>query len=221
MKRILAAALILLAAGAAGAVEPGSIRLGATAGLAFTSITEAPAEWDDDLDWRTGFTGGLFLEYAITDRIGIRPELLYAARGVESRLYDGFIDVDLDAAFSYIELPLLLTYAVMDAERFRFFLRAGPCFCYRLDAEVDVSALLFSAGVDFTDLTHTTDVALIAGAGCDIAMGPGFLTLEGRLHRGLTNVILSGDFEIDGSRQTISEDDFKNLGVVFLVGYAP
>ena len=62
---------------------------------------------------------------------------------------------------------------------------------------------------------------LIAGAGCEIALGPGHLIVEGRFHRGLTNVILSGDFEIDGSRQTISEDDFKNVGIVFLVGYAP
>ncbi|MBN1884791.1 MAG: PorT family protein [Candidatus Krumholzibacteriota bacterium] len=221
MKRAIFALLLMLFAGAAGAIEPGSIRLGATAGIVSASITEAPAEWDDDLDWRTGFIGGLFLEYAITGQIGIRPELLYATRGVEASLYDGFVDVDLDAAFSYIELPLLLTWTIAETERFRPFLRAGPCFCYRLDAEVDVSVLLFSAGVDFTDLTHTTDVALIAAAGCEIALGPGYLIVEGRFHRGLTNVILSGDFEINGSRQTISEDDFKNVGVLFLVGYAP
>ena len=173
MKRAIFALLLMLFAGAAGAIEPGSIRLGATAGIVSASITEAPAEWDDDLDWRTGFIGGLFLEYAITGQIGIRPELLYATRGVEASLYDGFVDVDLDAAFSYIELPLLLTWTIAETERFRPFLRAGPCFCYRLDAEVDVSVLLFSAGVDFTDLTHTTDVALIAAAGCEIALGPG------------------------------------------------
>ena len=64
-----------------------------------------------------------------------------------------------------------------------------------------------------------TDFGIVAGAGLDYPLGDGMLVLDARFSRGLTNVILSGDFEINGSTQTISEDDFKNYGFAFMIGY--
>jgi hypothetical protein len=38
-------------------------------------------------------------------------------------------------------------------------------------------------------------------------------------NRGFTNVITSGDFEINGNTETIDADDIKNQGLAFLLGY--
>ena len=57
------------------------------------------------------------------------------------------------------------------------------------------------------------------GAGFDYALGNGTLTFDFRYQIGFTNVIMTGDFEINGSTQTISGDDFKNYGFAFMVGY--
>jgi hypothetical protein len=78
---------------------------------------------------------------------------------------------------------------------------------------------MLSAEIDFSDLTHVTDFGLVAGGGFDYALGKGVLVFDARFQIGFTNVILSGDFEIDGSTQTIDEDDFKNFGFAFMVGY--
>lgn len=42
---------------------------------------------------------------------------------------------------------------------------------------------------------------------------------DGRFTYGFTNVIVSGDFEINGNTETIDEDDFKNYGLSFMLGY--
>ena len=104
-------------------------------------------------------------------------------------------------------------------KKFRPNIYAGPSVAFTLSSELEASALLFSAGIDFSSLTHVTDFGIVAGGGFDYSLGEGTLICDARFHMGFTNVILSGDFEINGSRQTIDEDDFKNIGFSIMVGY--
>jgi hypothetical protein len=197
----------------------GEISLGAKFGLCTSNITQTPKEWEDDKSYRAGFTGGVFLNYALSERFSIQPELLYTQRGVVSNLYDGIVLVDLTASFDYFELPVLAIYSIPVKESFTPFVYAGPCFSATLSSELEVSALLFSAGIDFSSLTHVTDFGIVAGAGFDLLLNDRKIVVDARFQRGFTNVILSGDFEIDGSTQTISEDDFKNYGFSLTAGY--
>lgn len=211
-------AAFMLAATGGGALG-GEVSFGAKAGFAVSNITETPEEWEDDTSFRAGFAGGAFLNYAVTPAFSLQPELLYVSRGVKSTLYDDLVLVELEASFDYVELPVLAKYSFLQGKDFRPCVYAGPCVAFAVGSELEVSALLFSAGVDFSSLTHTTDFAAVAGAGFDYEMGGGTLTFDARFQRGFTNVILTGDFEIDGSTQTISGDDFKNYGFVFMLGY--
>lgn len=189
-------------------------------GLIAANITETPPEWDDVREYRAGFTAGVFLDYRITETIAIQPEILYTRKGVKSNLYDGFVRFDMDVSFDYVELPIVIKYVFRPGERFRPWLYAGPSFAYCLGSEIEFTLWWFSASVDFSSLAHTTDFGMLAGAGFSYPLGRGAVTFDARFQRMFTNAIISGDFEIDGSTQTISEDDFKHFGFVFMAGYA-
>jgi len=209
------AALIVLGGGAAA----GELSFGAKAGLMVADITETPSDWAQEKSSKIGFAGGVFANYAFDERFSVQPELLYTQRGVTDNLYDGFVAVDLTASFDYVELPVLLKYAFPLGGSFKPFICAGPCVAFTLSSELELSASVLSATVDFSSLTHVTDFLLVAGAGFEVPVGKASLVFDARFTRGFTNVILSGDFEVNGSTRTIEEDDFKNYGFSFTLGY--
>lgn len=212
-------AAAVLASAAGNAAAAGEISFGAKAGIIVSSITQTPEDWEQDKAYKTGFTGGVFMNYAFNERFAVQPELLYTQKGVRDNLYDGLILVDLEAHFDYLELPVLAIYTFSPKSKPRPFVYGGPSFAYCIGSELEVSASIFSVGIDFSDLTHVTDFGLVAGGGLDYPVGNGSLLLDARFHLGFTNVILSGDFEINGSTHTIDEDDFKNFGFNLMLGY--
>lgn len=223
-KRAYAAALVIaLLTATLCAPSPALARkfvFGPRIGMIAANITETPPEWDDDKEYRVGLTTGAFFEWSITETVRIQPEILYTRKGVMTNLYDGFITVDADVYFDYIELPIVLKYVFRPGEAFRPCIFAGPSFAYCLSAEAELTAWILSATVDFSSFSHTTDFGALLGAGFSYPLGPGAVTVDARFQRMFTNAILSGDFEIDGSEQTISEDDFKHYGFILMAGYA-
>jgi hypothetical protein len=202
-----------------GVTAAGEISYGAKVGFIMANLTQTPAEWKQEQEYKAGFTGGVFLNYAFNEHFGLQPELLYTQKGVQDNLYDGFISIDLTASFNYVELPVLAIYTFSEMGGFRPFLYGGPNVSFTISSELEVSASILSATVDFSDLTHVTDFGLVAGGGFEYPFGKGMLVLDTRFQLGFTNVILSGDFEINGSTQTIDEDDFNNYGFAFMLGY--
>jgi hypothetical protein len=219
IRRTLCLAVLLVAMPPGHDAVAGEFSYGAKVGMTLANITQTPAEWEQDNSYKAGFTGGLFLNYAVTDHFSLQPEILYTQKGVNDKLYDGFITVDITAYFDYIELPALAKYTFMPDAKFRPNIFGGPCVAFTILSELEVTALLLSGRIDFTDLTHVTDFGLVAGGGFDYSIGKGMIVCDARFHVGFTNVILSGDFLIDGSTQTIDEDDFKNYGFSLMVGY--
>jgi len=199
--------------------DAGRISYGAKAGIIMSNLTQTPESWDDAKSYKTGFTGGVFMNYAFNERFSIQPELLYTMKGMKGNLYDGLVSVDVTASFDYVELPVLAVYTFPGSRSLRPRVYAGPSFAYNLGSELEISAWLASASVDFSSLTQTTDFGVVAGAGFDYALGKGMITFDVRYQLGFTNVIMTGDFDLNGSAQTISGDDFKNYGFAFLVGY--
>ncbi len=197
----------------------GEISFGAKAGLIMTNLTQTPEDWEQDKSYKSGFTGGVFLNYAFNEHFSLQPELLYTQKGVRDNLYDGFISIDLTAHFDYVELPVIAIYKFSRMSGFRPFLYGGPNVSFTVGSELELSASILSTAVDFSDLTNVTDFGIVAGGGFEYPFGKGMLVLDTRFQLGFTNVILSGDFEIDGSTQTIDEDDFKNYGFAFMLGY--
>ncbi len=215
-RTVIALALVMLCATASFA---GEISFGPKAGLAISNVTGVPKEWEDDKSFVPGFAGGVALNYAFNESFSLQPELLYVGKGVGGNLYEGIISVDVTADLSYVEIPVLARYAFLPGKSFRPCVFAGPAVAYCIGSELDFSAGFLSADVDIGSLTHVSDFSLVAGAGFECPIGGHRLTFDARFERGFTNVIMSGDFEVNGSVQTIDVDDFKNYGFVFMAGY--
>jgi len=219
LRDLIAAAVIV--AMTSGTAVAGGTTFGVKAGLNMATITNNPTSWDPNLSLKSGFAAGAFLIYRFNNQLGLQPELLYSQRGVDSRLLDYSIaDVDLTALFDYVELPMLLVYTVPLKGSFRPILYAGPVLSYMLSSELELSASLLSVSVDIGSLTHVNDFGGIIGTGFWWQVGHGMITFDVRYQRGFTNVITSGDFDINGDPQTIEADDIKNQGFAFLLGYA-
>lgn len=212
-------AIILLAAISGAPAYAGKTTFGIKAGLNVSNISGTPEGWDDSIEWKAGFTGGAFLNYAFNKNFSIQPELLFTQRGFRSALLEGIIDVDLTVSLDYFELPVLAKYAFSAEKKFRPTLFAGPSFAYCSGSTLTFSSWIFSGDIDFSSVTHTTDFSIVLGGGFDYVLERGTIVFDTRFTYGFTNVIVSGDFEINGDTETIDEDDFKNYGVSFMLGY--
>jgi hypothetical protein len=215
--------LLLVSALGVLAVYPsagaGEVSFGAKTGMVLAYFTQAPQSWEPNMSLKPGFALGAFLRYRFSDRFSLQPELLYAQRGVVGNLYDGFIPVDVTAKVNYVELPLLAVYTFPLKGSLRPNLYAGPVLAYTLSSELEFSASVLSASVDVGSLTHVNDFGLVIGTGFGLAAGSGTMTFDIRYQLGFTNVIVSGDFEINGDPKTIVADDIKNSGFAILLGY--
>lgn len=217
-RRLLLMTLAVCAFGA-GPAGAGNLSFGAKAGFGLANLTGTPDYWEPFTDYKAGLSGGLVVLYEFNDRLALQPELLYSQRGVKSNLYEGIVLVDVTASFDYVELPVLLRYQFPLESRFKPHLFAGPSVSYNLNAELELSASVLSASADIGSVTQVSDFGVVAGGGFAYEAGPGVITLDARVYYGFTNVLLTGDFEINGSTRTIEEDDFKNYAFVFMLGF--
>jgi hypothetical protein len=209
----------LVALSAAPAIA-GKISFGANLGILTSNVTGTPEGWNDAKSSRSTATGGVYLNYAYNESFSLQPEIVYASKGFVGNLYeDEWFDVDVTAAFDYIEIPVLARYSFMPGKKFRPCVFAGPSLSYCMASELTISQWPASFDVDISSITHTTDFGVVLGAGFGYAVGKGTLTLDIRYQNCFTNVATTGDFEINGSTRTIDVDDFKNYGFAFLVGY--
>ncbi len=213
---ILVFALVALSAASSIA---GELSFGVNAGLLTSNVTGTPDGWEPAKSYRTAFTGGILLNYAFDESFSLQPELIYASKGFAGNLYEGFVDIDATCSFDYVELPVLARYSFLPGGKFRPCVFAGPSVAYSIASDLELSIGPFAGSADISSLTHTTDFGIVLGAGFGYETGGGTLTFDVRYQRDFTNVITSGDFEINGSTRTIDIDDFKNYGFAFLVGY--
>ncbi len=214
-------AVVLLTVVSITPAYAGKMSFGVKAGLNMSNVSGTPEGWDDSIEWKAGITGGAFLNYAINKNFSLQPEILYTQKGFGSKLFDDIdiLEIDLTLSLDYFELPVLAKYAFSADKKFRPTLFAGPSFAYCFGSELAVSWWLFSGDVDFSSLTHVTDFGIVLGGGFDYVLSGGILVFDARFTYGFTKVILSGDFEINGDTRTIAEDDFKNYGLSFMLGY--
>lgn len=121
---------------------------GIKAGLNIATVTHV-----DNSKTLTGFQGGVFGEFMISNKFAIQPEILYSGQGVKS----GGMDLKLD----YINIPVLAKYYLADS----FSLELGPQIGFLVSADLE--------GEDVKDLFKTTDVAIDFGANYDFT--PNFM----------------------------------------------
>ena len=201
----------LTAMAVAAVLLPGSLAaqdvlIGVKGGINSANVSLDPDVLDTSS--RTGFVGGLFAEFGISELFAIRPEALYSSKGFEAMAEDQSAELEL----AYIEIPVLLV-ARFGSSSVRPVVFAGPVIGFESSCEASESE--FDEDVACSDLddpidTKSTDFGAAFGAGVEIDLGGFFLLGDARYSFGFTNLL---DSAIDGV-----EVSAKNQGWSFQAG---
>ena len=160
MKKVLFSAVALLAFGFANAQDSkgGStdMKFGVKAGYSSTNFTGDA----DGGDARGGFYIGGLVDFAVSEKFHVQPELMYSTEGAAD-----------DLGVDYLRIPVMAKYYVAEG----FSLQAGPEIAFKIAAEDDIT----------DEFTKSMDFGLGFGAGYELASG---LMFDARYNLGLSNI---------------------------------
>ena len=193
--------LLSIAAVALAGSTMAQVNIGAKAGLNYNiwSVSEGdqfPAGADKpESSSGIGFHLGGYMEYAFSDNLAFRPELLFSTHGVKDDLDETFTETDIfgnsytvsttgesKVNVSYIEVPLLLAYKPSEA----FGIHFGPVVAFRMgfgqESEGTSSTTIggqttsSSFSIDTTEDTgvQSLDFGLAAGFAYELESGLNF-----------------------------------------------
>jgi hypothetical protein len=170
--------------------------IGIKAGPNFANInTDASA--GENYKSRTGFHGGAFALIKLS-KFGIQPELIFSQQGSTVK----FDNQDLDANYSYINIPVMLKLYLVAGLN----LQVGPQFGFVSSAKqeyIDEFGNVTKANIK--DEMKKSDISAGLGAGWDLPFG---LTVDARYNLGLSKLY---DHE--------AAPDAKNQVFQFSIGY--
>ena len=193
-----AAAALLLGAPVHSAVAQGLLpvpqrpTIGVMAGV---NLAKLSGEDITSADNRTGFLGGIFVTFHVTNSFAIQPEVIYSQKGFADNS-----DPDFDATFKldYIDVPVLLRFGIPVVGPIRPFFVAGPSFGLQVKCGVGASGEGVSASIDCDELgdqiglefqKKSFDMSGVVGAGVDFRLGGQTLMLGARYQHGFSDVI--------------------------------
>jgi hypothetical protein len=125
MKKILFS-IIFVGAGATIVFAQG-LGFGIKGGVNIANTDISSDQFTLETKSKIGFHGGVFVNFMLSDKMGIQPELLYSLQGSE---YD-IPSVDGNLKLGYLNVPVLFRYNINDM----FSIHAGPQFGFLMSAE--------------------------------------------------------------------------------------
>ena len=212
---LLAPALVLAAPAAAHAQLPSLASAGPRAGI-LAGLSSATFGGDDtqlesgsgvDKKRRNGVVAGAYLTFPLVPGlpVAIRPELLYAQKGVRltgtydvqdvANLPPALVTATSTAKLDYLELPVLLQLTVPNTAGLRPSLYAGPSVAYRLRCrlQTEFSGTSTSSGCDDSGLDRKFDASGVFGGQLGFGLGGQAIAVGARYTLGLTKLAKDSD----------------------------
>ena len=199
MKKVLFSVMILAAFSIAKAQN---IAYGLKAGLNLSDWHTSNADANEAYDMRTAFHVGGFVQFTLSEKFTVQPEILYSVMGSvvnisTPTLRTAEASSDLTYGLDYLSIPVMAQYKVTDA----IHLELGP----QLGILLSAKAKYDGGSEDLKDDMETVDFGMNIGAGYQLENG---LLFNVRYCYGLSNFVKdSGD------------EWYKNNVFQFSVGY--
>lgn len=147
----------------------------------------------DDLSSRVGLKAGASATFPLSGNLGVQTGLDYTEKG--TKLADS--DFDEALAIDYVEVPVMLRYAVPVAGNVSPHLVVGPAFAFQIGCEFTEEFQGQSESFDCEDEgldIASFDVGVMAGAGISYAVsGAIAVTLDVLYNLGLMNIDAADD----------------------------
>jgi len=140
---------------------------------------------------RTSFYAGVAATTPLGTSLFFQPQVLYSAQGAE----ESSAGATLTLALDYLQVPLFLGLHIpMQGSAIRPYVMAGPYVGFKLSCKLKASSGGVSGSVNCDDPSigaakmKSTDFGLTFGAGVELPLGTGMLSLAGRFSMGLTDI---------------------------------
>jgi opacity protein-like surface antigen len=177
MKKIILSAVAVMAFGFTNAQ---SAKFGVKAGLNISNLTGDVSNNSS----KTGIALGASVEFKVSDKFAIQPELVYSVLGAKDNSINENLNLD------YLTIPVVAKYYVAD----KFSLEAGPQIGFLLSAK--------AGSTDVKSAVNSTDFGLNFGAGYDFTKN---LSAGVRYTAGLSNIAKdSGSDKVHNSNFAIA-----------------
>jgi hypothetical protein len=169
MKKIILTMAAVFAVSFANAQDKKSgssdMKFGVKAGINNSNYTG-----DANTDAATSFYLGGLVDFAISEKFHVQPELLYSVEGADND------------SMTFLRLPIMAKYYVAEG----FSLQAGPEFAFKIAAENEVT----------DEFSKSLDYGLGIGAGYELTSG---LFFDARYNLGLANISDVDGFDVGTS----------------------
>ena len=93
-----------------------------------------------DMDYRTGFRGGLEVDVNVVRSLSVNTGIIYSQRGYKSEYADYRGTLTTTDNVAYVEIPLLLSYRVKLSDAAEFQLNVGPYFAFGVSGKQKVTS---------------------------------------------------------------------------------
>ena len=154
------------------------IAYGVKGGINFASVSFDPSE-DTNTGTRIGIAAGGFVALPLGSRLTIQPEGLFSQKGEKADLDGVVAKLELD----YIEVPVLVKYAITQGASRSFHVFGGPSMAFKVRSRATAS---FGGTTVETgeENIKDTDFGVVFGAGMDF----GKWSVDGRYTMGLADI---------------------------------
>lgn len=179
------------------------LAIGAKGGIGITTFKGSDAK---NIDGRTSWLGGAFVNAQISPVFNLQPEIIFSQKGADYTI-DG---TRKHLVINYFEVPVLAKLRLPIGDVVFPHILLGPNFAFKTNAKYssDETANGTQVVADESDIRRS-DIGGLVGAGIDIeARDSGlFFTIDGRYGFGFNNI----DRSDKGS-------ELRNAGLSFAVG---
>mgnify|MGYP001266353853 CR=1 FL=1 len=191
-------ACVLIVSVCAGMAVPAALHAqtfeaGLKAGIVSTGLPHAGEVFDqvqgsasNESSSRIGVSGGGYVRFPITDRIGFQPEVLFAMKGVQT--YQASSGGTFSARINYLDVPLLIRYRLTSTDNtdppYIGYVHAGPAFGIKMSSSAKFDGPGNTKDLDIDSALKSLDLGLAVGGGIEFKR----YLIEGRFTAGLTDV---------------------------------
>jgi hypothetical protein len=183
MKKAVCLVLFLALPFAASAKAQNKVRIGWKAGYSLaTQYGTSPADdtYAVDTQSRKGFAGGVFVEFPITESVGIQQEFTYAMKGSRQRVaITTPVDISTVSEYelNYFELPITIKYRFVRIKDVKIYGSTGIALSLLLNGKYDITSTINMGGpptivTESGDMkgVDTFDYSFVYGAGADFRL---------------------------------------------------
>ena len=159
------------------------VRFGLKAGYSLaTQYGTSPVDntYTVDTQSRNGFAGGVFVEFPITESVGIQQEFLYAMKGSrQSVSITTPVDISTVSEYelNYFELPITIKYRFVKIKDVKIYGSTGIALSLLMNGKYDITSTINMGGpptivTESGDMkgVDTFDYSFVYGAGADFKL---------------------------------------------------